>query len=162
MYTQIEKLLDFLTRGGPNAYYQFCEALKENNQEYIVIHLENKTADVELKLVHEEKDTDEFIQLVEVPNPQLPTKRYYSMSNLHPSNRNGIETRYVLKHFISVPENSSRQNLDFIPTKLSKRELIGKLKPSILFIAIILILIGSYSLCNLLYLSGCITFPGLK
>lgn len=129
VYTQIEKLLDFLTRGGPNAYYQFCEALKENNQEYIVIHLENKTADVELKLVHEEKDTDEFIQLVEVPNPQLPTKRYYSMSNLHPSNRNGIETRYVLKHFISVPENSSRQNLDFIPTKLSKRELIDTYNP---------------------------------
>ena len=41
---------------------------------------------------------------------------------------NGLETRYALKHFTSLPEkNSSLQNLDQVPTKLTKLDSGGKL-----------------------------------
>lgn len=132
-FQQIEALLDVLARAGPKSFTDFCDALKDNNQDYIVTHLETETSQLKVRSVR--KDVDEYVEvlafqdnnnhIIKVPFedvPHLSNKKCYSMPALSPTKENNRDTRYMLKHFVSVPERSSHQNLDYVPSKLTKRD----------------------------------------
>ncbi|GAB1611224.1 caspase-2-like [Argonauta hians] len=105
---QVEYLLDLLPCRGPDAFNNFCEALKENGQEFIVSNFlkNNKTNLATENSKNEEtniicfRDSDNCYTQIKY-NFDSPLKKYHSSPSNVP--QAVVEKRHTLRHVISEP-----------------------------------------------------------